>query len=542
VVPVHVVVFLDRPKMRVERGSADDLFNFGATYGSIFPAIEMMMLAARALGVGTAMTTMLTSREAETKALLGVPAEYQLIALIPMGYPDAAFKRPYRKPVFPRLHDGPYGIAHGQGQINQIARGQTNQKPSPTSSKRVARLEIPTGGHTDMEWPLPLWLVLREELAELRPPAAVRVETFAAVVEQSATSAGPRRIRQVFVFPRATCSNLDRLKTKMAERAPELAKLLTPREAGGHRDQNVRDGLRKLLAKKFALRISTIPRRSIVFSSLPTCTRLFPIWPSRNGSRNRIRRLCPKRTGRTESLFARPRRWPAPFIRTTRRFYPRSSTNCIARISPRYAFPAAESAARPFCLGVVQSLARVVLLDKFDYLSTVSGGGYLGGWLAAVDALEQRRPLRRNLRAEQRQCVEAGAGGTTPVFYLRNFSNYLTPQTGLFSADSWTLARSYLRNLLLNWTVLLPILMAIVAVPYILVAAMRIPWISIPIQSPHRTAKFVCFGLAVLSLAMAAFYEGVARPSRSARLEKCARSWPCIGADRTASRSTFWFP
>ena len=43
---------------------------------------------------------------AETKAMLGVPAEYQLIALIPMGYPDTAFKRPYRKPVFPRLHDG----------------------------------------------------------------------------------------------------------------------------------------------------------------------------------------------------------------------------------------------------------------------------------------------------------------------------------------------------------------------------------------------------------------------------------------------------
>lgn len=106
VVPVHVVVFLDRPKMRVERGSADDLFNFGATYGSIFPAIEMMMLAARALGVGTAMTTMLSSREPETKAILGVPADYQLIALIPMGYPDAAFKRPYRKPVFPRMHDG----------------------------------------------------------------------------------------------------------------------------------------------------------------------------------------------------------------------------------------------------------------------------------------------------------------------------------------------------------------------------------------------------------------------------------------------------
>ena len=106
IVPVHIVVFLDRPKMRVERGSANDLFNFGATYGSIFPAIELMMLSARALGIGTAMTTMLTSKEPETKTLLGVPAEYQLIALIPMGYPDGAFKRPFRKPVVPRLHDG----------------------------------------------------------------------------------------------------------------------------------------------------------------------------------------------------------------------------------------------------------------------------------------------------------------------------------------------------------------------------------------------------------------------------------------------------
>ncbi|MGO9450754.1 MAG: nitroreductase family protein [Candidatus Binataceae bacterium] len=106
IVPAHVIVFLDRPKMRVPRGSAEDLTNFGATYGSVFPAIELMMLAARALGVGTAMTTMLSPHEAETKALLGVPDLYQLIALIPMGYPADGFKRPFRKPVWPRIHDG----------------------------------------------------------------------------------------------------------------------------------------------------------------------------------------------------------------------------------------------------------------------------------------------------------------------------------------------------------------------------------------------------------------------------------------------------
>jgi nitroreductase len=106
IVPVHVVVFLDRPKMRVERGTPEDLVNFGATYGSIFPAIELMMLAARALGIGSAMTTMLSSREAETKALLRVPEQYQLITLVPMGYPADGFQQPYRKPVWLRLHDG----------------------------------------------------------------------------------------------------------------------------------------------------------------------------------------------------------------------------------------------------------------------------------------------------------------------------------------------------------------------------------------------------------------------------------------------------
>ena len=91
--------------MRVERGSAEDLTNFGATYGSIFPAIELLMLSARALGIGSAMTTMLSPHEAETKVLLGVPEHYQLIALIPLGYPADGFTPPYRKPVWSRIHD-----------------------------------------------------------------------------------------------------------------------------------------------------------------------------------------------------------------------------------------------------------------------------------------------------------------------------------------------------------------------------------------------------------------------------------------------------
>jgi hypothetical protein len=36
-----------------------------------------------------------------------------------------------------------------------------------------------------------------------------------------------------------------------------------------------------------------------------------------------------------------------------------------------------------FALGIIQALARRDLLTRFDYLSTVSGGGYIGSWLAA---------------------------------------------------------------------------------------------------------------------------------------------------------------
>jgi Patatin-like phospholipase len=38
-----------------------------------------------------------------------------------------------------------------------------------------------------------------------------------------------------------------------------------------------------------------------------------------------------------------------------------------------------------FGLGILQGLARCGLLEKFHYLSTVSGGGYIGSWLSAWD-------------------------------------------------------------------------------------------------------------------------------------------------------------
>jgi nitroreductase len=103
-VPVHIVVVLNRPQSRIERGSDKDRMYPASVYGSIFPAIELMMLAARALSVGTALTTMLSPCEDAVRNLLKIPGEHQVIALVPMGYPKGEFYRPFRKSVWSRIH------------------------------------------------------------------------------------------------------------------------------------------------------------------------------------------------------------------------------------------------------------------------------------------------------------------------------------------------------------------------------------------------------------------------------------------------------
>ena len=48
--------------------------------------------------------------------------------------------------------------------------------------------------------------------------------------------------------------------------------------------------------------------------------------------------------------------------------------------------------------------------------------------------------------------------------HLREYSNYLAPRAGLLSADTWTLLGTVLRNLILVWSVLLPLLFILVGV------------------------------------------------------------------------------
>jgi hypothetical protein len=100
-----------------------------------------------------------------------------------------------------------------------------------------------------------------------------------------------------------------------------------------------------------------------------------------------------------------------------------------------------------FALGVLESLKDCGLLSKFHYLSTVSGGGYIGAWLSA------------NCR---RHPTWFHDDWTDSIAYLRRYSNYLSPRVGFFSADTWSMLTIWLRNtVLIQATVILTIACAL---------------------------------------------------------------------------------
>lgn len=112
-----------------------------------------------------------------------------------------------------------------------------------------------------------------------------------------------------------------------------------------------------------------------------------------------------------------------------------------------------------FCLGVMQALAQKGLLDKFHYLSTVSGGGYIGSWLAAWIAREKSQA-----KVVQQLANAGRAEDPVPVQRLRAYTNYLSPVWGL-STDFLSMVAIFLRNLILNWLVLVPLIVAAAMVP-----------------------------------------------------------------------------
>jgi len=177
-----------------------------------------------------------------------------------------------------------------------------------------------------------------------------------------------------------------------------------------------------------------------------------------------------------------------------------------------------------FSLGAVQALAAMgdqakaeraskpddSLLARFDYLSTVSGGGYTGSFLSTW--------IARAGFDEVWAALTGRPGGPEtepkPLSWLRDYSSYLTPRRGIASADWWAAGVLVVRNLLLNWLVLLPILcLAILAVDGL---SFWTSWLSKTPAIPLDNGLLDGFGIAMgVSMLIALRFATRNRPTRN---------------------------
>ena len=79
---------------------------------SIYPAVQNMLLAARALGLGTTLTTLYLQFEQEAEAALGLPPGVHSYALLPLGYPMGRFGPVRRVPLADVVYEERWGQAY----------------------------------------------------------------------------------------------------------------------------------------------------------------------------------------------------------------------------------------------------------------------------------------------------------------------------------------------------------------------------------------------------------------------------------------------
>ena len=116
-----------------------------------------------------------------------------------------------------------------------------------------------------------------------------------------------------------------------------------------------------------------------------------------------------------------------------------------------------------FNLGLLQRLASLGVLGNMDYISTVSGGGYIGTWYTSW--------IKRSgsfSKVTDQLCPEKSsdpfADEVRPIRWLRMFSNYLSPNVGMMSPDAWTSGMTWLRNTLVNQVLLLLVLLSVFSI------------------------------------------------------------------------------
>lgn len=139
-----------------------------------------------------------------------------------------------------------------------------------------------------------------------------------------------------------------------------------------------------------------------------------------------------------------------------------------------------------FCLGVVQVLADRKLLRDVDYLSTVSGGGYVGAFLT-----------RQLDDADGQEAVASPHGpDTDAVIYLRQHAKYLAAD---HLRERWAMAVAGLAGMVLNWTA--PLFLVALCASVLLLAdpaLSAVPWPSILLAA----GGCLCLGLVIQAISL----------------------------------------
>ena len=99
-----------------------------------------------------------------------------------------------------------------------------------------------------------------------------------------------------------------------------------------------------------------------------------------------------------------------------------------------------------------------------------------------------------------------------PVQYLRDYGSFVTPKFSLLSADVWSFVSIYLRNLMLNWLVIIPLMLAVLALPRLNLALIR--------EQPGEIIRILTFGLGLLLAGFSIGYIGINRPSANDALKR----------------------
>jgi nitroreductase len=109
-IPVMIVVCARLADVHPTDVALDRLSIVGGA--SVYPAVQNMLLAARNIGLGTALTTLLCAVEPEVKALLEIPPEVSTAAMVTLGWPARPFpRRLNRRPLREMAHAERYGRA-----------------------------------------------------------------------------------------------------------------------------------------------------------------------------------------------------------------------------------------------------------------------------------------------------------------------------------------------------------------------------------------------------------------------------------------------